>query len=109
LVNNTMSVDQRQMQSERENVMKNIMRVVVMGLATLSLATTVGAADAPKKDVAALENARQEVAWKAQNAKGMDRQLLREEEQRVQDLIDGLQRGDKVDQAAIDRTLGRTR
>jgi hypothetical protein len=62
-----------------------------------------------QKDAAALEDSRQGVAWEARNAKGADRQLLREEEQRLQDLIDGLQRGDKVDQAEIDRVLGRTR
>jgi hypothetical protein len=89
--------------------MKNFMRVVIMSLAMLPIATTVGAADASKKDAAALEDSRQAVAWKARNANGADRQLLREEEQRLQDLIDGLQRGDKVDQAEIDRVLGRTR
>ena len=89
--------------------MKNLNRKVMMGLAILSIATTVGAAESSKNDAAALEDSRQELVWESRNAKGVDREQLRDEAQRLQRLIDDLQRGGKVDPAEIDRALGRSR
>lgn len=82
---------------------------MVLGLAMLSLAATVGAAEAPKRDVASLEDSRDMVAWQAQNAKGVEKQQLREEEQRLQRLIDSLNSGGRVDASEVDRALNRTR
>lgn len=89
--------------------MKSFTRTMVLGLAMLSLAGSVGAAEAPKRDVAALENSRDQVAWRAGNAKGVDKQQLKEEEQRLQNLIDELNRGGQVDSSEVDRALNRTR
>ena len=89
--------------------MKAFTRTMVLGLATLGFAATVHAADAPRRDAAALENSRDAVAWQAQNAKGVDKTQLKQEEQRIQDLIDNVQRGGQVDVDDIDRTLNRTR
>lgn len=89
--------------------MKAFTRTMVLGLATLGFAATVTAAEAPKRDAAALENSRDAVAWEAQNAKGVDKAQLKQEEQRIQDLIDNVQRGGQVDVDDIDRTLNRTR
>ena len=85
---------------------------MTIAAATLAIASN-GWAAAPccaaKSDVAAaLENSRQNLAWEAHNAKGVDKDALRDEEQRVQGMIDALQRGDKVDPAEIDHTLNRT-
>lgn len=59
-------------------------------------------------DAALLENERQELAWQAQNAKGVDKAQLRSDEARVQDMIDDLQRGERVDPEEVDRVLNRT-
>ncbi len=87
--------------------MRNRTAMTITAAAILALATTAGAADRGH-DAALLESERQELAWQAQNAKGIDATQLRQEEDRVQDLIDGLQRGDHVDTDAIDRVLNRT-
>lgn len=89
--------------------MKAFTHTMVLGLAILGFAATVTAAEAPKSDAAALEDSRSMVAWQAQNAKGVDRAQLKQEEQRIQDLIDNVQRGGQVDTHDIDRTLNRTR
>ncbi len=89
--------------------MKSFTKTMTLGLAILSIAATVGAAEAPKRDVAALEDSRDQVAWQARNAKGVDQQQLQTEEQRLQGLIDNLQQGDRVDASEVDRTLNRTR
>lgn len=87
--------------------MKTLTQSMLIGLAMLSLVGTAGAAD--KGDVAALEDSRDQVAWQAQNAKGVDKQELKEEEQRLQGLIDALNQGGRVDPAEVDRALNRTR
>lgn len=87
--------------------MKTLTQSITIGLAMLSLVGTAGAAD--KRDVAALEDSRDQVAWQAQNAKGVDRQELKEEEQRLQGLIDSLNQGGRVDPSEVDRALNRTR
>lgn len=89
--------------------MKAFRRTMVLGLAMLSIAATVGAAEAPKHDVAALEDSRDQVAWQARNTKGVDQQQLKKEEQRLQGLIDSLNRGGQVDSSEVDRALNRTR
>ena len=87
--------------------MKRLTQSMLTGLAMLSLVGTAGAAD--KRDVAALEDSRDQVAWQAQNAKGVEKQKLKEEEQRLQGLIDSLNQGGRVDPAEVDRALNRTR
>jgi len=98
---------------------------MAMGLAILSIAATVEAGDrpsvqvqtlrpgpgyqAPKNDVAALEDSRDMVAWEARNAKGIEHQQLRAEEQHLQGLIDSLRDGGRVDPSEVDRALNRTR
>jgi hypothetical protein len=62
----------------------------------------------PTADAALLESERQELAWQGQNTKGAEKARLRSDEALVQDLIDGLQRGEKVDPAEVDRILNRT-
>ena len=89
--------------------MKAFTRTMVLGLAMLSITATVGAAEAPRNDVTALQDSREMVAWQARNAKGFDQQQLRTEEQRLQGLIDNLQQGGRVDPSEVDRTLNRTR
>ena len=89
--------------------MKAFTRIMVLGVAMLLLAGSAGAAEATKSDVAALENSRDNVAWQAQNTKGVEKQQLREEQQRLQGLIDSLNQGGRVDPAEVDRTLNRTR
>ncbi len=84
-------------------------RTLSSGIAMLSVAGVVHAATAPKHDVQALENSRDDVTWEAQNAKGIDQQDRRDEAQRLQGMIDTLNRGERVDPAEIDRTLNRTR
>ena len=87
--------------------MKTLTQSIMIGLAMLSLVGTAGATD--KRDVAALEDSRDQVAWQAQNAKGVDKQDLKEEEQRLQGLIDTLNQGGRVDPSEVDRALNRTR
>lgn len=89
--------------------MKAFTRIMILGVAMLSLAGSAGAAEATKRDVAALENSRDAVAWQAQNSKGVEKQQLRDEEQRLQGLIDSLNQGGRVDADEIDRALNRTR
>ena len=89
--------------------MKALTRTMILGLAMLSLAASAGAAEAPKRDVAALENSRDTVAWQAENAKGIDKQQLKDEERRLQGLIDSLNQGSRVDPSEVDRSLNRTR
>ncbi len=75
---------------------------------TRSTTTVPSATTDAKSDASLLESERQELAWEAQNNKGVKRANLRAEEERVQELIDGLQRGDKVDPVEVDRILNRT-
>lgn len=89
--------------------MKSFTKTMTLGLAMLSIAATVGAAEAPKSDVAALEDSRDQVAWQARNAKGVDQTQLQTEEQRLQGLIDSLQHGGRVDPSEVDHALNRTR
>lgn len=89
--------------------MKTFSKTMTLGLAILSIAGTVGAAEAPKRDVAALEESRDAVAWEARNTKGVDQNQLREEQQRLQGLIDSLNQGGHVDPSDVDRALNRTR
>ena len=88
--------------------MKAFTRTMVLGLAMISIAAAVNAAGAPKSDVAALQDSRDVVAWEARNAKGVDQGQLRSEEQRLERLIDTLQRGGQVDPTEVDRTLNRS-
>lgn len=88
--------------------MKGFTRTMLLGIAILSLAGTTSAAEG-KRDVAALEDSRDMVAWQAQNAKGFEKQQLKEEEQRLQGLIDSLNQGGRVDSSEVDRALNRTR
>jgi hypothetical protein len=81
---------------------------MIVGLAVLSLTATAGAAESPKRDVRALENSRDNVAWEAHNAKGVHKQERRDEAQRLQGLIDTLNQGGRVDPAEVDHTLNRT-
>lgn len=60
-----------------------------------------------KSDAALLESERQELAWQGQNTKGVEKARLRTDEALVQELIDGLQRGDNVDPEEVDRILNR--
>lgn len=92
--------------------MNRFARMTLLGAVALSLGATAAWANppcsTPRNDAAALEDSRDRVAWEARNAKGADRQQLRDEEQRLQGLIDELQRGGRVDPDEIDRTLNRT-
>lgn len=69
--------------------------------------TTVPSTTVDKADASLLESSRQDLAWQGQNAKGSEKAQLRSEEARVQELIDSLQRGDKVDPEDVDRVLNR--
>lgn len=82
-------------------------RAMVLGMAMVSIAASVGATEPSNSDVAALQDSRDVVAWQARNAKGVDQSQLRSEEQRLDGLIDTLQRGGQVDPSEIDRTLNR--
>ena len=84
---------------------------MILGLAILSIAGTVSAAEAPKRDrdVTALENSRDALAWQARNTKGVEQNQLREEQERLQGLIDLLNQGGQVDPSEVDRALNRTR
>jgi uncharacterized protein YlxW (UPF0749 family) len=86
--------------------MTTFKRVAISGVTMLSMVATVAAAG-PKSDVAALEDSRDTVAWQANNAKGVDRTQLNAEAERIQSLIDTLERGGNVDAAEIDHTLNR--
>lgn len=92
--------------------MNRVAHMALLGAIALSLAATAAWAgppfSIPHDDAAALENSRARVAWEARNAKGIDKQQLRNEEQRLQGIIDELQRGGHVDPGEIDRTLNRT-
>jgi hypothetical protein len=87
--------------------MRKLAGMMMAAAALLALAATVEAADA-KHDTTLLEDERQEHAWAAQNAKGVDKAAHHAEEQRVQELIDSLQRGERVDTSEVDRVLNRT-
>jgi hypothetical protein len=93
--------------------MKTFARTMLFGISMLSVAATAGAAandpcPNPRNDAALLEDSRDRVAWQAQNAKGVDKHQLKAEEERLQGLIDELQRGGRVDAEEIDRSLNRT-
>jgi hypothetical protein len=75
---------------------------------TRSTTTVPSATVDAKSDASLLESERDELAWEAHNNKGVKQSNLRAEEERVQELIDGLQRGDKVDPVEVDRILNRT-
>jgi hypothetical protein len=51
--------------------------------------------------------ARDTLAWRAQNSKGIQSQNLRSEERKLDTLIDDLERGRSVDPREIDRVLER--
>lgn len=87
--------------------MKAFTRTMVLGLAMISIAASAGATEPRESDVSALQDSRDVVAWQARNAKGVDQDRLRSEEQRLDGLIDTLQRGGQVDPSEIDRTLNR--
>ena len=89
--------------------MKAFTRIMMLGVAMLSLAGSAGAAEATKRDVAALQQSRDDVAWQAQNTKGGEKQQLKDEERRLQGLIDSLNQGGRVDADEVDRALNRTR
>jgi hypothetical protein len=88
--------------------MQKFTGMTMVAAAVLALTTTAMAAER-NQDAAMLEDERQEHAWMAHNAKGVDKTAHREEEHRVQELIDALQRGERVDAAEVDRLLNRTR
>ncbi len=75
---------------------------------TRSTTTAPSATNDAKGDATLLESEREELAWEAHNNKGFKRAQLRSDEARVQELIDGLQRGEKVDPVEVDRILNRT-
>ncbi len=87
--------------------MKTFVRSLVLGCAVLSVVGNAGAADT--RDVASLEDSRNQLAWEANNARGVDKLQLKEEEQRLQDMIDTLNGGGRVDPSEVDRALNRTR
>ena len=89
--------------------MKAFVRTMVLGLAVFSLVGTAGAAEVQKGDVPSLEESRDMAAWQASTEKGFNRQQLKDEEQRLQGLIDALNQGERVDPLEVDRTLNRTR
>ena len=88
--------------------MRKLAETMVVATGLFLLVGTAGAAS-QSGDAAMLQDERQEHAWAAMNAKGVDKTKHREDEQRVQNLIDALQRGERVDPAAVDRELNRTR
>ena len=75
---------------------------------TRSTTTVPSATTDAKSDASLLASEREELAWEAHNNKGIKRAQLRSDEARVQELIDGLERGDKVDPVEVDRILNRT-
>lgn len=89
--------------------METLTKAMTLGLVMLSFAATVGATEAPQRDVAALEDSRDQVAWQARNAKGVSQQERRGEAERLQGLIDSLNQGGRVDPSEVDRALNRTR
>jgi hypothetical protein len=92
--------------------MRTFARTALFGVSLLAIAATAGAAGppcgSPRNDAALLEQEREQVAWEAHNAKGVDKQELKAEESRLQWMIDELNRGGHVDPADVDRTLNRT-
>lgn len=74
---------------------------------TRSTTTAPSATVDAKADAVLLERERQELAWQGHNTKGVEKARLRSQEALVQDLIDGLQRGDNVDPEQVDRILNR--
>lgn len=75
---------------------------------TRSTATVPSATIDAKSDANLLQRERDELAWEAHNNKGIKGAQLRSDEARVQELIDGLERGEKVDPVEVDRILNRT-
>jgi hypothetical protein len=92
--------------------MNSLARTLSLTVSMLSLATLVAAAPPPcgpaRNDAALLEDTRDRVAWEAHNAKGVDKQQLKEEEHRLQWMIDELHRGGRVEPDDIDRELNRS-
>lgn len=104
--------------------MRKLTGTTMVAAALLTLTGVAGAGDRPamtrsttsapsatvdaKSDATLLESERQELVWEAQNAKGVEKAQLRSDEERVQELIDDLQRGERVDPAEVDRILNRT-
>ena len=82
-------------------------RTALMTLAAFGFAAQLGAAEAPKVRSGELRTAREKLAWDAQATKGTPRQLLLLEQQKLDSLIDDLERGRPVDPAEIDRVLER--
>lgn len=90
--------------------MKTFASTMLFGLTILVTSTLVGAVEPHhSSDLAALEDSREMVAWRAQNAKGIEKHQLRQEEQRLQSFIDALKQGGRVETYEIDRALNRTR
>ena len=94
-------------------MMRTFARTMTFALSLLAAAATAGAASppcgpAPRNDAALLEQSRQQVAWEAHNAKGVDKVQLKAEEARLQWMIDEMNRGGRVDPADVDRELNRS-
>jgi len=88
-----------------------ISKSTMIGLALLGAsATAYAAADvATHPNAARVEAARDRVAWEAQTTKGSPSAVLRLEERRLQNLLDRLEQGERVDPNEIDRELNQAR
>ena len=84
---------------------------MAMAAGALVLASTAVAGPAQNCDDmrsdtrALLEETRDDLAWEARNTRGIERFTLTEDERRVQEMIDSLQRGQNVDTAEIDVSI----
>lgn len=81
------------------------LKIATITLAALAAAVQVGAAEAPKTQATDLRAAQRRLAWQASGTKGMPRQELLLEQQRLERLINDLEAGRSVDPAEIDRGL----
>ena len=93
--------------------MRTFARTITFAVSLLSIAATAGAASppcgaTPRDDTALLEQSRAQVAWEAHNAKGVDKLQLKQEEARLQWMIDEMHRGGRVDPVDVDRALNRS-
>ncbi len=87
------------------------LKMTVIGLALLGASVTANAAAdvASNPQAARLDAAKTRVAWEARNTKGAPSAELRFEERRLQNLLDRLEQGERVDPKEIDRELIRAR
>ncbi len=93
--------------------MRTFARTMTFAVSLLAAAATAGAAgppcaNTPRDDAALLEQSREQVAWEAHNAKGVDKLQLKQEEARLQWMIDEMHRGGRVDAEDVDRELNRS-